>query len=277
MTGLAVALGLVASASWAWANVWIQRAAREHGDLRALFWAQLCGGALVLPMALHGQPRAPALSDLLVTGAASALGYYGMLRGFRQGPLSVVTPVVASWALPAAIFGVIWSGDRITPLQAFGGLLAVGGAAANGALAKGGTWTGSKADALGWAAGGALGFGLMTAGVARLRPDLGAFGVVPTVWAVQWLLLAPVGVRVGVLRPPSTWRAVAAMAMLEVVGFVAYAKATSLAPVAVVGPAASLSTLFTALFAAVVLGERIGPARWALIGLAAAGTALLAT
>jgi drug/metabolite transporter (DMT)-like permease len=198
-----------------------------------------------------------------------------MLRGFRLAPLSVATPVVASWALPAAIVGVLWSGETPTGAQGVGGALIVGGAAANGALARGGAWHGPKAEAIGWAAAGSVGFGVMAAGVSRLNPSLGEVLVIPAAWATQWLFLAPVVARMP-LGPPRAWASVVGMAALEAVGFVLYAMATAREPVAVVSPPASLSPLLTVLFAAVVLREPVGPARWAAIAAAVVGTVMLA-
>jgi drug/metabolite transporter (DMT)-like permease len=116
----------------------------------------------------------------------------------------------------------------------------------------------------------------MTAAVGRLRGDLGDLAVIPAVWGAQWVFLAPLLLaRRDVLAPPRHWGSVAAMALFESVGFVLYSAATAFAPVAVVSPPASLSTLFTVLFASVVLREPIGLARWALVGCVVAGVGML--
>ncbi len=285
---LAVLLGFGAACAWAVANVYIQRAARAWGDLRAMLWAQLLGALLFLPGALFAAapPRAVDPWLLLGTGAASALGYYGMLRAFRQGPLSVITPILAGWPLAAVAIGIVWFGEKPTALQLLGGGAIVIGVAGNGALGAAGRgpstedggaiWTGSRRDALAWAVGGAIGFGAMTVGVGRLTPDLGAFVVTPVVWGVQWVVLAPLLLRTpSVLRPPAAWKDLLAMAACEGLGFYFLSLATTLAPVAVVSPPASLSTPLTVLFARVALGERIGAARVGYIGLALVGTLLI--
>lgn len=277
MTAWGVALALGASIVWAGANVFVQRSARQLGDVRAMFWAQLVGGTALLPLAALAPPvRAPDPVDLAVTGLGSAFGYYGMLRGFRLAPLSVATPLVASWALPAAVCGVVWSGEEPRLVQAVGALLVIAGAAGNGALARGGEWMGPKAEALGWTIAGSVGFGVMAAGVARMQPALGEVLVIPAAWACQWVLLAPVLLRRLPERPPA-WGNVVALALLEAVGFVLYAVATATAPVSVVSPPASLSPLFTVAWAAVVLREPVGAVRWGMIALAVVGTVLLAS
>jgi drug/metabolite transporter (DMT)-like permease len=152
----------------------------------------------------------------------------------------------------------------------------VGGAAANGALAEGGEWSGPKGETVAWALAGAVGFGGMTAGVARLAPDLGPWACTPVVWAAQWVVLAPLVLRSPrAFAPPPRWRNVAGMAVLESLGFFCFTLATRLAPLAVVGPPASISTPLTVLWARMVLGERVGPARAVCVGLAVVGTVII--
>jgi drug/metabolite transporter (DMT)-like permease len=275
----AVVLGLGSSLFWAIANVYIQRAARELGDLRAMAWAQLLAACGFVPAALlfGDAPRWPHPALLVASGVGSALGYYGMLRAFRQGPLSIITPIVASWPLPCAVIGVYVFGERPAPIQLLGGALIVLGAAGNGALARGGAWMGPKVDAIGWAVGGSLGFGAMAAGVARLTPDVGPYAVTPLVWGMQWVVLAPLVLRApAAFAPPRRWGSVAGMAVCEALGFLCLSLATLLAPVAVVSPPASLSSPLTVLYARVVAGERIGVARGACLVLALVGTVLIA-
>lgn len=276
---LAVLLALTCSVTWGLANVYVQRAARALGDLRAMGWAQLVGSAVLIPVGLllEGPPRGGDLPVLGATAVASALGYYGMLRAFRQGPLGAITPVITGWPVVSGLAGILWLAEEPSARQLAGAALVVVGATGNGALSRGGEWAGDRRDAFVWAVGSAVGFGLMTAGVARLRPDVGDILVVPLVWGAQWVVLLPFVARSpGLFRPPSDWRPVVGMALFEAAGFVAFSLATRFAPVAVVSPPASLSTLLTAGFAALVLRERIGAARWGLIALVVTGTVLIA-
>lgn len=280
---IGVCLALVCSVTWGIANVFIQRAARSTGELRSLLWAQAIGSAVLLPLgiALDGVPVVVVEGSLVgavaVTAAASALGYYGMMRAFRQGSLGAITPIVTAWPIAAAVAGIVWLGERPTGYQALGAALVILGAAGNGALSRGGDWRGSRRDAILWAAASALGFGVMTAGVAWLRPRVGDLTVIPLVWGAQWVLLTPVIARSPeLLRPPGDWPPILGMAAFEAIGFVAFSFATRFAPVAVVSPPASLSTLLTVGVSALVLGERISAGRWGLVVLAVLGTVLIA-
>ncbi len=278
-TSCAVLLALFCSVLWALGNVYVQRASVALGGLRAMFWSQLVGTAVLIPLALwlEDRPVAPLASDLAITAVGSALGYYGMVVAFSEGALSGVVPLVTAWAVPAAIVGVLWSGEAPGLGQGVGGVMILVGAVGNGVLAPKVHGEGSR-RALLWAAAGALGFGVMVAGTARMRDQLGAIGVIPSVWIAQWVLLAPLFTRRDLRGLPARgqWPAVLGMAFFESFGFVAYTLATRMAPVAVVSPPASVSSLLTVLYANVVLREPLTPARWGLVLLAAAGTLLVA-
>lgn len=282
-SAVAVALGLCCSALWAAANIAVHRASRAVGNLRALLWAQLIGSAALVPVAwaLEGAPRTPDWGDLAITAAASGLGYYGMIAAFSSGALTAVVPVVTAWAVPAAVVGVVWSGDLLNPVQLAGGALVLAGALGNSVLAtrSEGPQAATPVGAVAWAVGGALGFGVMAAGTARLQPALGALGVIPAVWLAQWVLLAPLVAlqrEVRVPPPRSVLPVVAAMALLEGGGFVCFTLAARFAPVAVVSPPASLSSIVTVLYGWAVLRERLSPARWACVGLVALGMGVVA-
>ena len=281
---LAVLLALLCSVFWSLANVYVRRASLAVGNLRAMFWAQGIGSAVLFPLScwLEGWPRFPSWTDLAITAVASCFGYYGMSVAYTRGALTVVVPIVTAWSVPAAVVGVLWSGDTPSQGQWIGGALIVAGALGNSLLANApgdSSRSGASGAAMLWAAASAIGFGVMVAGCARMRSDLGAIGVIPAAWMAQWVVLAPLLlIRRDIGSPPplSALPAVAGMALFEGAGFVCFTFATRLAPVAVVSPPASLSALLTVLYGRVVLREPLSPARWGFIALAALGMFLAA-
>src|SRR5262245_45090994 len=97
-----VMAGLAASASWASANVLIQRSGRAVGPFRALVWSQIVGGAAAVPLALALDERPGSLdAATLVWGAAGALAavlaYICLFVAAERGRLSVVVPIMSSW------------------------------------------------------------------------------------------------------------------------------------------------------------------------------------
>jgi len=104
--GFGIVMGLLASASWACANVFIQRASRALGPFRALVWALFSGGLALLPVALALDHRtmplaAPLTGWLIVAPLAAVVAYTSMFFAFERGRLSVVVPIMSSWSVIA--------------------------------------------------------------------------------------------------------------------------------------------------------------------------------
>jgi drug/metabolite transporter (DMT)-like permease len=281
---LGILLGLGASASWAVANVAIQRSTHAVGALRAALWAQVVGGAGAVLVHLLEHPVAPWTADAAwwagAGGGAALLAYAGLFVATERGRLSIVVPVVSSWSLLAAAIGIGLLGERLRVVRLAGAGLVVLGVwlvarPAAGAEAR----PTHERTALLAALAGAVGFGVMIPAIGRLTPAAGALGAVALIMGVELALGLPVAVALGVdVRAPvgAAWRPVLAAGLFEVLGFACVALGTSHAPVAIVAPAASVGGSLTVAWAWLVLRER--PGRIALAGaaLSAAGVMTLA-
>lgn len=294
--GLGLLLGLAASGSWAITNVYVQRASRAVGPVRALLWAQLMGAAaLGLAAACGLDPRtapirAADLGWLAVGGGAALCAYLGMFDAFARGSLSVVVPIMSSWALIAAVFAVLVFGERLRPWQTVGGLLVVSGVLVVSrfahAEANRAEETSGAGKPRGWLLsvfGAAIGFGVLIPIVDRLAPAFGRLGAIACVFLTEIALGLPLALAFRIsLAPPSRelgrrgWPVLAAAGFFETAGFVCISLAGQRAPVAIVSPLSSLASPLTVLFAWFWLRER--PARAVLLGaaLACAGVITLA-
>jgi len=287
-----ILMGLLASASWACANVFIQRASRAVGPFRALVWALSSGGLALLPVALALDHRTVSLRAGLPTGwlivaALSAIvAYTSMFFAVERGRLSVVVPVMSSWSVIAAALSLIALGQTVRRGLLAGAAAVVVGVViiARFAQREGGgeqatsPTTPGRRSAVGMSALTALGFGVLVPAIDRLSPALGRLGSVSAVLLVDLVLWLPVAAAARLdVRPPSrgTWPLVLAAGAFETIGFVWISLGISHAPVAVVSPFAGLSSAFTVLYAWAILGER--PARPVLVGaaLVCAGVVLL--
>ena len=278
-----ILMGLLASASWAFANVFIQRASRALGAFRALVWALASGGLALLPVALALDQRSVSLGSagligwLIVAPLAAVLAYTSMFFAVERGRLSVVVPIMSSWSVIAAVISLMILGETVRRTQLAGtGAVVVGvlviarfaqrEAGADGAAPR---TSGGHLSAVGMSALTALGFGVLVPAIDRLSPALGRLGAVSFVLLVDLVLWLPVAAagRLDV-RPPSrrAWPLVLAAGAFETIGFVWISLGIARAPVAVVSPFAGLSSAFTVLYAWMVLGER--PARPVLVGAA---------
>lgn len=286
-------MGLLASASWAAANVFVQRASRQLGPLRALAWAQVVGGVALAPVALLLDRRSGRIDGGIAgwigfAAVAGVLAYGSMFSAYERGRLSVVVPVVSSWSMVASAFSLVVLHQRLRGTQLAGAALVVMGVLVvsrfvrrtDGAEAvEEPSGAGRSRGTILMAAGAALGFGLLIPAIERLAPVLGRLGSIVVIFAADLALGLPLAVVARVdLRPPprAAWSSVVAAALFETVGFVWISLGVARAPVAIVSPLAGLSTAFTVAFAWIVLGDR--PPRQQLAGalLVCAGVVVLA-
>jgi drug/metabolite transporter (DMT)-like permease len=275
---IGVLLGLAASASWAVANVAVQRSARHVGTFRALLWAQIIGGLAVLPLlpfdARTATPTPVFAVWVLAAGAAALLAYVCLFYAFEHGRLTLAVPVMSSWAVIASGLSLVIFREPVRPAQLAGAACVVAGAVIVSRFARSTTagGAGERAAAPRWllaSFGAALGFGLLIPAIGLLAPVTGRLGVIPVVYAADIALGLPLARRFGVsLAPPRgrAWLSVVLAGLFETAGFACIALASRFAPLALVSPLSSLASAFTVLYAWAVLHER--PARPVLVGAA---------
>jgi len=286
-----IVAGLAASASWAAANVFVQRSGRALGAVRAVMWT-LIGGALMLAPAAWFLDHPTAVLDraaiiwALVGGLAGVLAYGCLFYATERGRLSIVIPVTSAWSVIAAAISIGVLGETVKRTHLLGaGLVVVGVVIVSrfsvnvATAAAPGEGAPHPRRTLLAAAGAAVGFGVMIPSIDRLAPVAGRLGAIPVVFLLSLVLGLPAALAArGGLRPPprSAWLVVAAAGFFEVLGFVSIALGVARAPIAVVSPLAGLASAFTVLYAWVVLRER--PARPVLVGaaFACAGVVTLA-
>jgi len=278
---LGILFGLGASASWAVANVVVQRSSRRLGAVRAALWAQVIGGVGAALVALLEHPPEPwsasATAWAAAGGVAALVAYAGLFTATEGGRLSIVIPIISSWSVLSAAIGIGVLGEHLRTVQLAGAALVVAGAWLVAQTPENAT-TGGERSALGSALAGALGFGVLIPAIGQLAPAAGALGSVAVVMGIELLLAVPIGLALGFdLRPPrgDEWRMALAAGLFEVLGFACVALATARAPVAVVSPAASISGAVTVAWAWLVLRERPGAVALAGAALGAAGVLTL--
>jgi drug/metabolite transporter (DMT)-like permease len=284
---LGVVLGLSASASWAIANVAVQRSARHVGPFRGILWAQIVGVVFVAcALPLDTRTAAPTALDavwVLALGAAGLLAYGCLFYAFEHGRLTVAVPIMSSWAVIATGLSLAIFREPVRPLQLTGAAVVVVGAVvvsrfAGSTLAVA-TPEGGAPRWLLASFGTAVGFGLMIPLIGLLAPVTGRLGVIPVAYGADIALGLPLAWRFGIsLAPPRgrQWIAVALAGVFETAGFAFIVLAGRYAPLALVSPLSSLASAFTVLYAWLVVGER--PARPVLVGaaLVCAGVVTLA-
>ena len=286
-----IVMGLLASASWAAANVFIQRAGRAVGPFRALVWAQVAGGLAVAPFAWFLDQRVghvdAGLAGWIALALSSAvLAYASMFYAFERGRLSIVVPVMSSWSAIAAAISLGVLHEAVRRAQLVGGALVIAGVLAVSRFAQS-ERAGAATDgdprrtrrALLASVGAALGFGVLIPAIDRRAPVFGRLGAIPFVFAGELLLGLPLALAARIeLRPPprGAWPVIVLAGLFETAGFIWISLGVARAPVAIVSPFAGLASAFTVLFAWMALGERPSPRLLAGAGLVCAGVVVLA-
>src|SRR4051794_8489868 len=139
---IGLALGLLASLFWGFTDLSGALASRRVGSVGVLAGTQLTAFALLLVIASANASllSADALPGFVVglgLGVIASLAYLSFYAALRIGPISVVSPVVAAYGGLTVVLAVIFRGESLLPLQAFGAAIATAGVVVPGPRARG--------------------------------------------------------------------------------------------------------------------------------------------
>jgi drug/metabolite transporter (DMT)-like permease len=260
-------------------------ATRRAHVLSVLLVSGTAGFVVVTLAALlsGGPPRAAGIAWGACAGAAGGVGFVFFYAGLAAGPMSVVAPVSALVSTVLPVAAALAEGEHPGPRVAIGALTCVAAIV----LVSSGGETGERAPVPGRRTLRGVGFGIVS-GVAfgafflfiRNGGESGALWPVATARLAGTLifLAAATSLRTGPVRWRHDHRLFAAAlwaGVLDASANVCYVLATR---AGLFGLAVVLTSLYpgvTVLLARFVLGERMSPARWAGLALAAGGIALV--
>ncbi len=283
-------LGLAAAVGWGVADFLARYTTRDAGAYRSLFFMQLFGlvplSAICLADGLGQALRAPATAWdwAAIGGVLSAGAILALYRSFETGTLAVVAPISSGYPALTALLA-IGSGERVSAAHWAGialvlaGVALTVGAAGNGQVEPEARQTNPRAG-VGWALVAALGFGVMFWLLGfHVVPALGA---VTSVWVVRVFATGtlavvawPTGQSLRLPRKGVSWMLLA-IAVLDVVAYVANNFGLEFRHVSIVTVLASLYAAVTVLLAAVVLREKLNGKQWLGIALIFVGVVVLA-
>ena len=255
---MAVLLGLVTAFSWAFANVFTQKASRtKTAPAVIMFWVLAVCTAAVLPIALvvdggEGPWTPRALAWPVVAGLCANVGFFLLLRALRSGNLSVVAPIIALEGGIATVLS-IGLGERPTLLTGALLLVAVVGTVLV-SLEPGRRTAAGALPAVGASA--IYAVALVGLGMSEL-PELTTVAVTRL---TSVLVVLPVFL-IAVRRLPDRTAAgpIVACGLLDGVGFVAFAFAAAIGPLSVASVTATQWGTVAALIGIVALRERLHP------------------
>ncbi|MEI8308527.1 MAG: DMT family transporter [Chloroflexales bacterium] len=263
---MGILFGLLAALGWGGGDFAISQVTRVIGVTQAMFYVQLFGIVAISAVLLVRHDLPP--TDLSAWGlgiAANVVNVGGTLllyRAFAIGTLSIVSPIVSSFALITALLALL-TGERP-------GLLALGGAAlvivgvVIAARSPGGV--AGRPRGVIEAMGAAVCIGIYCWSISYITPTLGIAWPVLIGRLMAFLVAMALMARSG-SRPVRLGRAVWPFAVgagvLDTAAFLCFSVGVSGAYVSVVTALASIFSVVTVLLAWVFLRERLSMSQWA--------------
>jgi drug/metabolite transporter (DMT)-like permease len=270
---LTAVLSLTSAFAYTVHDYLMMRVVRATPVLTALFWVQLVGVALLVPLWLvfEDLPSGPdewrAAGMAALTGPIEILALACLLKGLAVGKLSVVGPLAALGGGFGAAFAIAF-GEPVEGLAVIGLPLAVVGAVLASAEHSPDDERRVKATA-------GAGWGLLCALIWGIEPVLiGEATLLPSITVVaigrltSLLVLAPFTALLGGFALQRVFaRRVAVAGAVDAGGFLVWVAATAIGPVATASVLVAQTGTMSALLGTAVLHER--PTRVQLAGIAA--------
>ena len=277
--------GLIAALGWGVADFWGAVTGRRIGSLWTVVIAQtftaLAATALVLAAGDSVRVVSTLLGALFLNAVFSAAAYVTHYRALELGPVAVVSPIGATYALVGVVLAIVVLGERPSALALAGGVITVLGVMLTSTdLRKLRAGTHGMPPGLPWAVASAIGFGVGGFFLAYLSRHL---GWVVGLWASRCAQLAGIAVVALVQRRdlgarlPERAGIVAALGvgLADLVGVIGYSYGASVGLVTIVLVASAVFPLIAVALSVIYLGERPVANQYVGVVLVAAGLVVL--
>lgn len=283
--------GLVAAFGWGLSDLWAAIAGRRMGSGRTVVVAQVAAAALVSVIVLFAGPdlsRLDAVIPWLVPNAfIGAAAFATLYRGLQLGPIAVVSPILASYAVVPVLLSVILLGESLGALGIAGVVITISGAVLTSTDVRADVRalrTRRRFPGLPWAIASTLLFGVATYIMGWASKEA---GFLPSLWfgRLSMMTVFLLGGLVARLRPSRpvadrepTRRAIGLavlVGVVELLGTIAYARGAEVGLVSIVTAASATYPLIPVFGGVAVLHERPAPNQYLGVGLVIAGLVVL--
>jgi len=283
-----VIFGFGAALGWGFADLWAAIAGRRIGSGRTVVISQVVGAialSLIVLVAAPDLDRLGSVAGWLAPNALLAAAAYACLyHGLELGPIAVVSPVLASYAVIPVLLAVVLLGESLGPWQATGVAVTIGGAVLTStdvrALREG---TATRPAGLPWAVAASVLFGVAAFVSAWASQEA---GFLPSLWFARLCNLVIFAVAGLVIRsrPPEVvgrrelrWAIAlaAAIGIVDMLGTLAYVRGTEVGLVSVVTAVSATYPLLPVLGGVALLKERPGLTQYFGVAMVVGGLALL--
>lgn len=276
---ISLSLGLIAALCWGLHDFTIRRVG-GRADVAAMLAMVTTFGLLpLLPVALWAGgwgligPQQAGLA--IAAGIGSVVANIGLYRAFTIGPVSLVAPICGAFPVLSVLFAI--ARGQEAGLQEWLAVLAVVAGVAIVARGEGGTASGNRLAAAGWAALASVSFAL-TFGLAQWSAETGAHmpaAAITRVAALAVVLIWLLWRRPGRTGLSKIWPALLLMGCLDVGALSAVTLAGGLPNAEYASVASSIFGIVTILLAWRFLNEPMKPQQWGGVALVFAGIAAL--
>jgi len=277
--------GLVAALGWGIADFLGAVTGRRIGSLWTVVIAQtftaVAATVLVLVSGDGLRPAATLLGALFLNAVFSAVAYVTHYRALELGPVAVVSPIGATYALVGVVLAIVFLNERPSALTLAGGVITVVGVMLTSTdLGKLRAGTHGMPPGLPWAIAAAICFGVGGFFLAYLSRQL---GWLVGLWASRCAQLVGIAAIALVQRRelgarlPARAGIVAALGVgvADLVGVIGYAYGASVGLVTIVLVASAVFPLIAVALSVIYLGERPVANQYVGVALTAAGLVVL--
>ena len=278
--------GFVAALGWGLTDFFGAVVGRRIGSLATVLVSQAFSALFVSVVLLGGDhdiaATAPYLGWIALNGVVSATAYSSHYRALELGPVAVVSPIGATYAVVGVALSMIVLGERPSGLALFGGAVTIVGVMLTStdlrALRAG---THGTPPGLPWALVAAVTFGIGGFLLAYLSKEL---GWVTGLWASRvaqlggFLVLALVAGRDvprRIMAAPRMALAAIGVGLCDLIGVVSYAIGNTTESASLLFVSSAVFPVLAVMLSVAFLHERPVPNQYAGVALTVAGLVLL--
>ncbi len=276
--------GLGAALAWGFADFGAAVVGRRIGSLATLLAAQIAGLSAIGIFFATVRPVVDAsgadTAVLLANGAVVAVAYVALYRALELGPVALVSPIAAAYAVVTILLAVVFLGESLAGAVLVGAVLTLLGVVLTSTdLRQPHSGRQPMRAGIVYALGSMVAFGFSTFVIGRYSKELGWLVpvAVSRIGSMVALVAVVATVRRSVLRgakAPVLWAAVA-LGLVDVLGISSYARGTELGLVSVVTAVSATFPLIPIAGGVLLLGERPAPSQSVGVALVVCGLVLL--
>lgn len=282
--------GLGAAIGWGLADLFAAFSGRRIGAAATVVLAQVASGLVIGVIVLVSGEDLAGLGRvagwLLPVAIVTAVAYLTLYRALELGPIALVSPLLASYAVFPVVLAVILLEESLGGVQLVGVAVTIGGAVLTSADIRAiRAGTREPVPALPWAVASTVLFGIAAYAVAWASQEA---GWLPSLWLVRtstaalFLLGAAVALAIGrrSRAPALGVRALllcAALGVVDLTGTMAYSRGAEVGLVSIVSAVSATYPLIPVFGGIALLGERPAPNQYVGVVLVIGGLMLLGT